>query len=635
MLAFLPLLTLLGLWGGLMQRWPGWGWRHTWLRAMVLSATYMVLVTEGLSLLSGLTRPGLVAAWAVPSLALWPVVIRSWAKSRLPRPQVSWPGMWSERLVLLAGGLIVGITALLAWHAPPSTWDALNYHVARVAHWAQQASLRHYPTGIEIQNSRPPGAEVAILHLFVLGNGDRLANFVEWTAMLGSLVGVTLLAQRLGAEPRGQLLAAGVAVSIPMGIVQAFSTMNDYVVALWCVCAAVEVLEIRVDGADGVSPWMASLAAGLAVHTKPTAIACLLPLAVLGGLGLCRQLGGKRAVAYGVLAFATAVMLNLGPWLRNLGTYGAIHDPHDLARHANQWYDPRAVVSNLARNLSLHAGTPWRYVNKGTGLVVLGVHRLMGVDANDPRTTAAGDFGIRPPATEEDWVGNPLHAVLGLVTFGLAWGDARCRKDVAGVYGLGVACGFVLFSLLYRWSVFGSRLQLPLFVLASPVVGVMLERHMRPRVAAGIVLALMVMSWPWLVSVRSRPLVARPDSLVGSVLVTPRHELYFANAGYLRDALESIAGLIQEARCPVVGIALSGNAPEYLVWVTLGAPRADLRVAWIVGGTPSARYEDPTFTPCAVICDESCPADWSSIRGLPLAYERAGYRLYLGGTASP
>lgn len=114
-----------------------------------------------------------------------------------------------------------------------------------------------------------------------------------------------------------------------------------------------------------------------------------------------------------------------------------------------------------------------------------------------------------------------------------------------------------------------------------------------------------------------------------------RLSLFFANATYLRDPLLSVGGIVREVGCSAVGVALSGNAPEYLVWVILGAPRPGLEIKWIVGGTPSALYEDPAFAPCAVICDESCPAEWTTIRGLPLAYERAGYRLFLGTSAVP
>ncbi len=635
MLGLLVPLTFAGVWVVLRQQRPDLEWRRAWLQAAVLTATYLVAVTEGLTLVSAVTRPALAACWGIPAAALWIVITRRWARSGPPTLMPPWPAAWPDRLILSTVGLIVVLTALVAWCAPPSTWDSLNYHVARVAHWAQDASLRHYATGIEIQNSRPPGAEVWILNLYVLGGGDSLANFVAWSAMLGSLIGASLMAGQLGGGTRAQFLAAGCAASIPMGIVQASGTMNDYVVAFWCVCAAVEVIDLTTPQLGRSTPWLAGLAAGLGVYTKPTAVAFLTPFAVLAGLGLLRHAGWKTAVRHGVLALAVAVLVNAGPWMRNAATYGSIADPVDISRHANQWHDPRAWLSNLVRNLALHAGTPWPYVNKATGMAIHGLHRVMGVDPNDPRTTAAGDFGIRPPATQEDWVANPLHALLTLIAFGLVVAEGRRAPAVARPYAIAVVVGFVLFSILYKWLVFGSRLQLPAFVLAAPLWGVALERRFRPIVAAGIALALVLLAWPWLLSVRSRPLVSQADSTVGSVLLESRLALYFANAAYLRDPLLSVGGMVREAGCSVVGIALSGNAPEYLLWVVMGAPRPDLRIEWIVGGTPSARYEDPSFAPCAVICDESCPADWTAIRGLPLVYERAGYRLFMPTSVVP
>jgi hypothetical protein len=49
-------------------------------------------------------------------------------------------------------------------------------------------------------------------------------------------------------------------------------------------------------------------------------------------------------------------------------------------------------------------------------------------------------------------------------------------------------------------------------------------------------------------------------------------------------------------------MAISGAGAEYPYWLLLGAPRDDLRIEWIVAGTPSAQYSDPEL-PCAIICD--------------------------------
>jgi hypothetical protein len=92
--------------------------------------------------------------------------------------------------------------------------------------------------------------------------------------------------------------------------------------------------------------------------------------------------------------------------------------------------------------------------------------------------------------------------------------------------------------------------------------------------------------------------------------------------------MKSVTSQILDAGCNEVGIAISGAGAEYPYWVLLGAPRDDLRIEWIVAGTPSARYTDPNFEPCAVICD-TCD-DASSYRGLPLVAVKGKIRLYLG-----
>jgi hypothetical protein len=114
---------------------------------------------------------------------------------------------------------------------------------------------------------------------------------------------------------------------------------------------------------------------------------------------------------------------------------------------------------------------------------------------------------------------------------------------------------------------------------------------------------------------------------VDSILVEPRKTLYFANYRAREDQFSTIVDKIQQANCSTVGIALSGNGAEYPIWVLMGAPRPDLEIEWLVGGTPSEKYTKPDFEPCAVIC-QHCPDSWDSVRGLPMVYKVADLQLY-------
>jgi hypothetical protein len=220
-------------------------------------------------------------------------------------------------LLLIGIVSILVATALVAWFAPPNTWDSLNYHMSRVAHWAQEHSIRPFTTGIEIQNSMPPGAEILVLQTYVLGAGDRWVNFVEWTAMLLSVVGVMFIASKFGVRRWGQLASALFVVTLPNGVMQATSTMTDYVVALWMVCIAAETIEFARGRIEVGGLISASAAAGLALQTKQTAAAYALPFAIWIGYLLFRQRSLRHVLLWGFLALGIVMITNSGYFLRN------------------------------------------------------------------------------------------------------------------------------------------------------------------------------------------------------------------------------------------------------------------------------------------------------------------------------
>jgi hypothetical protein len=113
-------------------------------------------------------------------------------------------------------------------------------------------------------------------------------------------------------------------------------------------------------------------------------------------------------------------------------------------------------------------------------------------------------------------------------------------------------------------------------------------------------------------------------STVDSILKEPRAKLYFANALGLYDPFRDLASHIKGKQCSVVGVMLSGDDPEYLLWELMGAPRPDLQIEWIVSSRTD-RYSAPNFNPCAVVCNGCKEA---SIRGLDDVTEYGRLRLY-------
>jgi hypothetical protein len=245
-------------------------WRSSILLAAIAWGTIVTAVVETLSLFTAVTFGWVLLAWIAINLTLVALCLKlKIAKAARLDFSVQIP---LHLILLLAGIVFIVITVgIIAIVAPPNTWDSMAYHMARVAHWIQNQTVAHYPTNYLPQLTQSPWTEFAILHLQILSGGDRFANLVQWFSMIGSLVGVSLIARELGASLSGQIFSAVFAATLPMGILQASSTKNDYAVGFWLVCLAYFIL-VAIGSKKIIKnslPIGASL--GLALLTKGTA----------------------------------------------------------------------------------------------------------------------------------------------------------------------------------------------------------------------------------------------------------------------------------------------------------------------------------------------------------------------------
>lgn len=624
----LPILAFAGLVLWVQAAFPQSEPRESFLRAAVLWGALTTVFTESLSLPRALTAPALAAAWgAVLLVALFCVGRRRGLRATIKSLRPRLPAQGLARAALAALAIALVITGLVAVVAPPQTYDSLTYHMSRVAHWAQNRSVAPYPTGIERQMTMSPYAEFAVLQLYLLLPGDQLVNLIAWGAFLGCAVAASLIARRLGGGPLHQWMAAVFVMTTPMAIVQASSTMTDIVLAFWLMCAAAE-LAPRADGRQTRGRWVfVGLAAGLAILTKPVAFPYLLPLATWAVILLRRESVRIVTGAVAVAVVAVAV-LNAGYFARNQTLYGTPLGPRELIEgQRNQLFTPAALVSNVVRNMGLHAGTPFDLANRAIEKAVVVFHNLIGADRGDPRTTLGGTFEVGEFTTHEDLVGNPLQLTVIVISVLLL---LRAGKDTgpAGGYALVVVAGFVLFSFTTKWQAWGSRLQVPFFMLAAPFVALGLDRVVGQRGWTALTAALLLGSLPWLLVIRSRPLIRWGDyTFSGSVLVEPRQVLYLNNTG-VQVAFPEIADRIRSSGCRVTGLMLGGDDPEYALWPLLGAPASGHTLRWIVAGTPTAAYGPDSFEPCSIVCS-TCESDAEWLRGLEFAYQEKQFRLYL------
>lgn len=619
-----PLITFILLF--IVFRKKGNGLRHSMLSASIVWALLIAGITEILSIFSLITVGWLSFAWVGVSTVLFILCILLDRKSDIPFN--TWKRMPRLSPAMLYLLFIIAMIGLIAFVAPPNEWDSMAYHMSRVMHWAQNHSVANYPTNILRQLTHSPWSEFVLLHLQILSGGDRFANLVQWFSMIGSLLGVSLIAKMFGADERGQVFASIVAAAIPMGILQASTTQNDYVVSFWLVCFVYYLLLTMRNSSNMSYLFMAAASLGLAIFTKGTAYIYAFPFMtwfVLRGIKTLRW----RLLMPLCVFIIIIISINIGHYVRNYNLSGSPVIPANEARHTysggvykatNDAFTFPIFVSNMVRSISLHLGTPVRRFNLVMEKEIERLHLFLGIDINDPRTTIPhNEFHVPRLSTFEANAGNPIHflLILTVIFYVMFRRGLTCHKDMLSYIAV-ITCSFLLFTFLIRWQPWLSRLHLPLFVLWSPVIAVVLADFHRKKIAGSVIVVLALSALLWVLFNYNRPLIFSVDNeeeeRSGNLVLSSRNiwntersdQFFIFNlSGYLKPYKEA-TDLVKAAGCSDVGLSLAGNNLEYPFWVLLQEGNHNkVRIKHVdivnISSVIPEKHPFNDFTPCAII----------------------------------
>jgi hypothetical protein len=599
-------------------------WRDDFLSLAVILGVLITVSTEILSLFKLITFGTILGFWII-TIGFFIYFYYRQVKQGKQFLNISGISKLTPVSLVLLGGVafilaIVGITAIAS---PTNNWDSMTYHMPRVVHWIQNRSVAHYPTYDSAQLVHPPFAEFVIMHLQILSGGDRFANLVQWFSMIGCIIGQSLIAKQLGADIRGQVFAAVFCASIPMGILQASSTQNDYVIAFWIVCLAhyfLKILPYKKPPIYLVCGIAASL--GLAILSKSSGYIFAFPFMVGLFIWYVNRVRW-RMWRFAVIVTAIFVLINIGHYWRNISLYGSPIATVDYTDdYKIEVYSLPTFLSNIIRNLSLHVDVVrhlhlQNFITPITGKVerlVDILHRLIGVDPNDARTTfPINSYKVPGLSFDENVANNPLQffLILGSLLGFFLNNQLRKNKEVIS-YVLCIIGGFLLLCFMLKLQPFHTRHHLTLFVLFSAFVGLVFSKVLKRHLITAIAVILIVTSLPFAFGNKFRPIAAEQN-----IFNTPRSELYFTNRPQVVASYLGAIDFLKTQNCTQIGFSLGRQANpsaldwEYPFWPLLQEnSRQKIYFQHILHpDNKSSRFlkESPykDFTACAIIASRS------------------------------
>ena len=588
LLGFLPVVALIAAWLAVAQR--SRDWREGLLVAFALVSAVALLSTEGLSLV------GAVGTGAVIGLYVVMAAVVGWAIARGPGPR--WPALrpWLRHPLVIVMILQAAVLTLLATASAPNNSDSMAYHLSKVEHWVSSGTLAPYPTSISSQIYLSPLAEIGVTHLRLLTGTDRLSSFVQLLAHVISAVGITVIARNLGLRRDFQLVAALVATSAPMAVSQAVTTQNDYLTTAYLVCAVAFTTAPDLRRRAWTSAALVSLALGLAIATKATAVLFGLPVAVwFVATRLPRS--PRRLAPLLALGVVLVLALNAGQLARNVSVFGDPTGPSEVALRSQQ-VTLSTTLGNVVRNISLNLGVPSAGANAAIGHGVRSALSAVGVDPDDPAALAAAPGFDVDDSRNEDRASSPGQWLLALAAAAAAAFSRRLRRQT-GALVVVLAAGFVAFSVVLRWQPYGGRLLLPVLILTAVPVAAMLSRLPIRLVGIGLA-ALTIASLPWLLQSQYRPLLGP-----GSILRTGPEVEYFAARPQLHDPYVAATDYMRTLGVSTIGLRSGFDDFEYPVWWLMSRGGSSVRVVGVdVENRTRSFGQEPR--PDVVLCTSRC-----------------------------
>ena len=609
----------------------------------------------------------------------------------------------------------------LAVYYPPCTADSMSYHLPRIFHWIQNGNVSMYPTNYVRQLFYQPFPEYLMLPWILMAGNDFFVNSVQTVFLFGMLSLVVLLIRHFGGGTWCQLLGVVMLLASPIVIFEAPTTQTDLIVVflfLAFVYSGLKLCRRQPPGDRWLYAFCMGVSLGLSLNSKLSVAAFELPFCFWFGWRFLKVYRREAIPVYATLVVSFLVF-NIPYFTRNYQLCGNPFGPPEVQKQLrNLRFGPDVVFSNAVRNIGMQMLTPVDGLNQINLWLVMQLHKGFDIPWNDPSISYTGAGTVPYPYETKFFLddyrsGNTLIILLfSIVAFSLGGEALRryvlpeglrndlhhekrpppkrkakkgetapveaeiepprtpeisllttdfptMRSDLT-VYVWLLFFGFLIFSGLFRWQPFGSRLLLPVFLGVVPFIAIGLCRLLEPKRLYQLTISVFGVALLFIVFLTANSLFFDPlRSLVifNEVPVEQQQDTSETNAvepgspesgelvdrnlsiknvelvheyfhtgnnaweqyrfrrnykyfrvilNYLADYL-SICKKIDELGAVDIGLALDPFVDmwEYPFWPILKSRNPKIRIEWVVfpESHRNTRNYDPDFVPDVIITD--------------------------------
>lgn len=457
--------------------------------------------------------------------------------------------------------LSAGWTLLIAVIAYPNNWDSMTYHLPRIMHWLQNGNCNYFPTHIDRQVTQPPFAEYLMMHFYALGGDDRFFNLVQWMFGVLCIIVVSLISQQCGGSRKTQLIAAFFAAMMPMLILQSSSTQNDLVVSFFILSAVYFLLKGINSRYTRNTVFYFSLSVALACFTKGTAYLFLLPVLFIFGITDLRQKKIASLADFSICIFCYLAINLVFLYQNNLHYANPLGNDYELQ---NKVISIDGMLSNTAKNISMHFRTPFASFNQAVENIVISFHHLIHTNVNSENYNwkFSPAFSINQTSLQEDAAGSTVHVLFILLFSPLLFFHRFRNKNVLVIFFICISM-LLVFSLILKWQIWHVRLQLPILLLLCSILAFIIDK-MQNKISVVICFLFFLAALPFIFYNQTRPLIGPSN-----IFYKARYNQYFATNMQNQKPFFDMSAIIQRNNLKKIGWYVSGDAWEYPMWVLL------------------------------------------------------------------